>query len=155
MSQLDATPHTAALPGPDTLREDSSLPGETVGSFRFDLFVSYATSPDYKLVQRLESFLESFHKLPTPGGRTLRSLNVCTDGSDFRRPFGEATRPVGDVILAHLKQSRELLIICSRNAAQSEFVDRELSWFLEHRGAGSIRLAVSEGSDPHSHPEEV
>ena len=34
--------------------------------YTFELFISYATNPDYSLARKLESFLETFHNLPTP-----------------------------------------------------------------------------------------
>ena len=41
-------------------------PSANKENFKYDLFVSYSTDPDYKLVHKLESFLESFHQLKTP-----------------------------------------------------------------------------------------
>ncbi len=58
-------------------------PADDAESFKYDLFISYATDPDYALVRRLEGFLESFHGLKTPKSMPLRELAVCIDGSDF------------------------------------------------------------------------
>ena len=49
----------------------------------FDLFISYATDSDYNLARDLESFLESFHRLPNPDRVELKELKICRDGSDF------------------------------------------------------------------------
>lgn len=126
--------------------------------YKYDIFISYCTDPDYKLVQKLESFLETFHKLKTPSNLSLRCLQACVDGSDFTIPRierdGEKTTGIPKVIESHLAQSAELLVLCSAKAAQSPWVNDEIKWFLEHRGPRSIRLAITEGADPGSHPEE-
>ncbi len=80
------------------------------------------------------------------------------DGSDFHARRNEKYKPsdeLGNIIVEHLKQSRELLVLCSKNSRNSEWVDREVRWFLENRGAHGIRLAVTEGEDPGTHPEQV
>ena len=40
--------------------------------YSFELFISYATNPDYSLARGLESFLETFHNLPTPENLSLQ-----------------------------------------------------------------------------------
>lgn len=134
-------------------------PSANKENFKYDLFVSYSTDPDYKLVHKLESFLESFHQLKTPKELSLRTLNVCVDGSDFTIPRKEKnnaeTGNIPDVIKEHLSKSAELLVLCSAKACQSIWVNDEIKWFLENRGPHAIRLAVTEGIDPKKQPDEV
>ncbi|HKS39185.1 MAG TPA: TIR domain-containing protein, partial [Blastocatellia bacterium] len=115
-------------------------------SYEFDLFISYATDPDYRLARQLESFLETFYRLPTPDNLLLRPLRVCVDGSDFKaaRGGGEGAK-VEAVIEHYLAKSRALLVLCSKNARRSPWVDKELRWFLTHRDYDAVMVALTEG----------
>src|SRR6185369_12823051 len=65
---------------------DPSSPLQTparVAGFAYDAFGSYSTGADYRLVRRVEGFLESFHRLPKVEGDPLPELAICVDGSDF------------------------------------------------------------------------
>ena len=130
-----------------------------VESFKYDLFISYATTPDYRLVRDLESFLESFHRLPVPEDQPLRPLQVCVDGSDFCLPreqrLSEQRVGVPEVIKSHLAECAELLVLCSTGARDSKWVNEEVQWFLEHRGSHAIRVAVTDGADPSHNPQEI
>src|SRR5262245_50997961 len=97
----------------------------------YDLFVSYATDPDYALARELESFLETFHTLPTPEDLSITELRVCVDSSDFHASGGSGE--VGPTIDEYLGKSKKLLVLCSRNARQSKWVGQEVAWFLENR----------------------
>jgi hypothetical protein len=128
--------------------------------FKYDLFISYSTDPDAALARELERFLESFHRLKAPKTMSLRELNVCRDGSDFSiARLGTHNTPnqdrVSALVAPYLRQSEKLLVICSRRAKASFYVDFEVRWFLEHRGPKDILLAVSEGTDPGTEPKEV
>ncbi len=128
------------------------------GEGRFDAFLSYSSDPDYQIARSLESFLEAFHRLPTAGASALPPLQICRDGSDFTLLQEEIRDPnVPEVIAHHLGRSRILLLICSRGAARSPWVDRELQWWLEEarRSPSQILVAITEGEDPEAHPEEI
>lgn len=111
--------------------------------FAFDVFISYATDPDYGLARQLESFLETFHRLPTPEKLTLQPLRVCVDGSDFKAVRGGAD--VGETIERYLARSRTLLVLCSRRAHLSPWVDKEIRWYMTNRDPNAIMLALTEG----------
>jgi len=69
------------------------------GSFKYDGFLSYSSRSDYGTARRIESFLESFHKV---AGRTasIQPLQICRNGSDFhlrRKHMPEETAK--DVVL--------------------------------------------------------
>lgn len=136
-------PESAA---PSLLRGSMTTP-----SFDYDVFLSYSTDPDYRLARDLESFLETFHELPHTESGGVRPLRVCRDGSDFKVPREASDSGIvsaRETIRRHLERSAHLVVVCSRNAALSPWVQFECSWFLEHRGASRILLCVSEGADP-------
>jgi hypothetical protein len=109
---------------------------------RYDLFISYARNPDYRLARALDSFLESFH---TIGDGTLRPLSVCRDGSDFS--LG-AVRPAAlpALIRPYLERSDKLLVLCSANATREDsWVPQEIEWFLKmHEDPARVILAVTD-----------
>lgn len=136
-----ATPAAEAAAAPRPAAADGA-------GFDFDVFISYATDPDYGLARRLESFIETFHALPKPDNVPLEPLRVCVDGSDFKaRRGGGRPAQVRATIEGYLAKSRTLLVLCSRNARSSKWVDQELSWFIEHRGRDAVMLALTEGED--------
>ena len=122
------------------------------GVDRFDLFVSYATDPDFRFARRLESFLETFHNIRLSSDIALKPLRICRDGSDFHAAAREGTGPT---LEQYLERSNELLVLCSTRARSSRWVDAEINWFLEHRGAGSIRVATTEGARLRTLPADV
>lgn len=131
-------------------------------SFAFHAFVSYSTDPDYRLSQRVESFLETFHKIPTPADVDLVELAICRDGSDFSiqslrgsAASGSKTSAIEAMLAEYLAQSEYLIVLCSAKTPHSPFVAFEIRWFLENRDADHVLLAVTGGSDPASAPGEV
>lgn len=57
----------------------------------------------------------------------------------------------------HLRAARTarfLLVLCCPESARSEWVEKELRWFLEHRRPAAVLLALTDG-DSESHPNEV
>jgi len=127
--------------------------------FEFDAFLSYSTRGNYLLCRRIEAFLEGFHRRVDEGGRSLRPLQVCRDGSDFRQwltgPTGQASDFVWQRIESALRRCRRLLVVCSAESAASPWVDREVAWMLQHRGADYVWLIIASGADPAGQPEGV
>lgn len=126
--------------------------------YKYHSFISYSMDPDYSMVRKMESFLESFHKLKTPAEIELKPLQMCVDGSDFsiqKIKKKDGKNAVAAIIESYLEQSEELLVMCSAKSAASPWVNLEICWFLENRGTDAIRLAVTEGTNPTEHPEEV
>ncbi|HYG82162.1 MAG TPA: TIR domain-containing protein, partial [Pyrinomonadaceae bacterium] len=143
----------ATEPGVEPQRPAGSVPAardtEAAGvpeSYDFDIFISYATDPDYKLARELKSFIETFHRLPTPENLRLRPLRVCVDGSDFHKS-ARAGGEVGAIIEDYLARSKALLVLCSKNARRSPWIAQELSFFLGRPGPAAVILAVTEGAD--------
>ncbi len=126
---------------------------------RFDLFISYATDPDYTLAKRLKRDLELFHTTIRRHDLKFPNIRICVDGQDFRaRPVergGTTGLSLSDVVIDSLERSRRLLVLCSANARTSENVRLEIEWFLQHRTADEVVLAVTEGPDPQAKPDRV
>jgi len=125
--------------------------------YKFDLFISYSRIPDGILAKELERFLESFHKdlILKNTEQNLRQLSICIDNSDFSIPPAEdahlhesSYRDVSSIMIRHLRQAKELLVLCSEQSAQSIWVIDEIQWFLENRGPGAIRIAFTQGEYP-------
>ena len=137
-------------PSPQT---DEQLP--------FRAFISYSTDPDYRLSQRVESFIETFHRLRTPPGITLKAVQVCRDGSDFsiQRALKEASSSteggIENLIESYLAESEYLVVLCSSQTPRSRYVGFEIDWFLKNKGWECVLLAVTEGKDPATNPGEV
>jgi WD40 repeat protein len=120
--------------------------------FEFDAFLSYSTDPDYRLSRRVEGFLETFHLVKGPETVKLKQLQICRDGSDFRL---SRVANVEETLESHLRRSKYLLVLCSKKATVSDYVHYEIRWFLQHRTADFILVAVTEGDDPTATPADV
>lgn len=127
-------------------------------TFAFDAFASYSTEPDYRLVQKTEAFLEGFHSTSSGRKLKLRELKICVDGNDFslaeERPRGENASAIDALLHENLAKSRYLLVFCSRRSMTSEWVDKEIVWWLERREPHTILLAITEGVDVSSRPQD-
>ena len=128
----------------------------TSNEFKYDLFLSYSTEPDYELSRKVESFLESFHNLIVDERYSLKSLQICRDGSDFElhqiledaKAFDEENEAFTKKTIAkYLSKSQHLLVLCSKNSAKSDYIDFEIEWFLKKRPDGKVFLAISEGEE--------
>jgi WD40 repeat protein len=125
---------------------------------QYDGFLSYSTASDYQSGRRVEAFLESFHRLTPPTGAVIRRLQICRDGSDFRLP--KIARglsdydPIWAIIVSQLENAKYLLVLCSPGAVASPWVAKEISWFIERRGANLVLPLLTAGRDPIHSPEE-
>lgn len=128
--------------------------------FQYDAFLSYAARTDYERARKIETFLEAVHK--TLGSKRLpvRQLQVCRDGSDFRLLAKRSNHPempedpIWAVLREELRKSRYLLVLCSPASVTSEWVEAEVSWFIDNRGPEWILPAVTGALDPVNNPEE-
>ena len=134
---------------------DAQTPVEAESSFAFDVFISYATDPDYLLARALQRFVSSFHLMHTGGEHNLPPLCVCLDSGSFLTRHKGRLLETKDTINAHLARSHQILVLCSTGAARSADVAYEVSWFLQHRSASAVHLAVTEGSAPGREPAAV
>lgn len=89
------------------------------------VFISYS-SKDVKLAQWLQHELEDYHLPATLNGEPRQNLRkVFRDRSELSA--GE----LGPQIESALKCSTHLVVVCSPNSAESEWVDLEIKTFIE------------------------
>jgi WD40 repeat protein len=123
----------------------------------YDAFLSYRSKTDYSRARWIESFLEGFHRSVGKSRKSIRPLQICRDGSDFRMPTKRELEETGEgvwpIVRHELEKCEHLLVLCSPGAVKSRWVDTEVEWFLEKRPE-KILLIVTEAADPALHPEE-
>lgn len=127
--------------------------------FQYDAFISYSTAPDYARARKVEAFLESFHKALAPAGVSIKQLQICRDGSDFRLPRNRQNAladndPIWQIIVGELSKARYLIVLCSPESTRSPWVAQEIAWILDQRGPDFILPIVTKASDPSARPEE-
>lgn len=121
---------TVEAPNPEPL-----VPEPTV-EYRYDAFVSYSHSADGELAPRLRLALE---RLAKPWYRR-RALAVYLDSAGM-----EVTPALWRTITAALDSSGHLILLCSPGAAASDYVNREVAYWLEHRSAETILPVLTAG----------
>jgi WD40 repeat protein len=103
---------------------------------RFDAFVSYSHAADGLLAPRLQSALQSFAK---PWWRR-RALRVFRDEASL-----SANPHLWSSITAALDDSEWFVLLLSQDAAASPWVNREVSYWLQHKTADRILPVVTDG----------
>jgi WD40 repeat protein len=110
-------------------------------SLKYDAFLSYSHDPDALTAERLRTALQRFAK---PWFR-LRAIRVYRDTSS-----GSATPTLWDEVRSALDQSHYLVLLASRNAAKSPWVQRELGYWLtrqgETTGVQGLLLVLTDGT---------
>lgn len=101
----------------------------------YDAFLSYSRR-DRDLAEHLQRSLERFAK---PWNRA-RSLRVYRDVSSLSPQAG-----LWESIVRGLERAQWFILLASPAAAQSEWVDREVRWWLEHRSLDSLLVVVADG----------
>src|SRR5436305_11969393 len=69
-----------------------------------------------------------------------RALRVFRDDTSL-----SATPHLWPTIEQALSQSRYLILLTSPEAAASQWVDKEVAWWLEHKSVDTFLIAVTEG----------
>jgi WD40 repeat protein len=103
---------------------------------KYDAFVSYSHAGEEKIAQRLQEGVERFAK---PWYRT-RSLRLFLDKNSLTASPG-----LWSSIEEALTESRWLVLIASKRAGRSPWVEREIRWWLENRSAKTLIIAVADG----------
>lgn len=102
----------------------------------YHAFISYSHAADARLAPALQSGL---HRLAKPFYR-LRALNV------FRDKTGLAATPsLWAAIESALSQSAHFILLASPEAARSEWVGKEIAWWLANRSTETLLIALSAG----------
>lgn len=100
----------------------------------YDAFISYSRRQDGWLAPALQGGLERFAK---PWYR-VRGLRVFRDKASLA-----ASPELWGSIEAALRDSRWLVLLSSREAAQSSWVDREVAWWLANKSADHILVVAT------------
>ena len=115
------------------------LGGSVPDSFEYDAFISYSHSVDGTLAPILQTEVERFAK---PWYR-LRSRRVFRDDANMA-----AEPDLWNAIERALSTSRWFLLLASPQAARSPYVEREVDWWLTHRGPERFLVVLTEGRSP-------
>lgn len=102
----------------------------------FDAFISYSHALDGALAPTLQREIERFAK---PWYR-VRALRVFRDNASLSAEPG-----LWSAIEEALSRSEWLVLMASPEAAQSQWVGREISWWLAHRSPERILIVVTSG----------
>ena len=102
----------------------------------YDAFVSYSHAKDKPIAAALQSVVQ---KLGKPWYRR-RALRVFRDDTSL-----SATPSLWPSIEQALGQSRFLILLASPEAAASQWVNKEVAYWLEHKGADTLLIALTDG----------
>jgi WD40 repeat protein len=110
-------------------------------SEKYDAFVSYSHKLDEQLAKRLQPELERFAK---PWYR-IRALHVFRDDVNL-----SANPDLWGSIREALAASRWLILLASPEAGRSEWIDREVTWWLDNKPdpTNHLLIAVTDGRAP-------
>jgi tetratricopeptide (TPR) repeat protein len=103
----------------------------------YDAFVSYSHAKDKRIAAALQSVVQ---KLGKPWYRR-RALRVFRDDTSL-----SATPHLWPTIEQALAQSRFLILLASPEAAASQWVDKEVAYWLEKKSADTLLIAVTSGA---------
>ena len=124
-------------------------------NFKYDAFISYRHCDLDKFVaENLHRILESY-ELPK---NIKEKLNI--EGKAFKRVFRDQeelplSSNLEDPIVAALKESKYLIVICSPRLKDSLWCKKEIQTFKKLRGRKNIFCVLIEGEPSDSFPEEV
>src|SRR5215813_5145791 len=99
----------------------------------YKAFISYSNAADGKLAPALQSALQQFAK---PWYR-LRAMRVFRDQTSL-----SATPELWPSIERALTTSRYLILAASPAAARSEWVQREVEWWLTNRDVKTLLIVL-------------
>jgi tetratricopeptide (TPR) repeat protein len=102
----------------------------------YDAFVSYSHAKDKPIAAALQSVIQ---RLGKPWYRR-RALRVFRDDSSL-----SATPSLWPSIERALLQSRFLILLASPEAAASLWVTKEICWWLDHKSADTLLIALTRG----------
>ncbi|MBV9827144.1 MAG: tetratricopeptide repeat protein [Alphaproteobacteria bacterium] len=102
----------------------------------YDGFISYSHARDRALAASLQGTMQ---RLGKPWYRR-RALRLFRDDTSL-----SASPHLWPSIEYALQRSRFLILMASPEAAASPWVDREVAWWLDHRGPDTLLIALSDG----------
>jgi tetratricopeptide (TPR) repeat protein len=102
----------------------------------YDAFISYSHAKDKPIAAALQSGVQ---RLGKPWYRR-RALRLFRDDTSL-----SATPHLWPTIEQALGQSRFLILLASAEAAASPWVNKEVAYWLDHKGADTLLIAVTDG----------
>ena len=117
---------------PDTLRDE----GDPISGPVYDGFISYSHSADDLLAPRLQSGLQRFAK---PWWKR-RALRIFRDNASLA-----ANPHLWESITDALDQTGWFIVLMSPRAGESEWVNLEVEYWLEHKDRDRIIPVLTEG----------
>src|SRR5207302_6589097 len=103
----------------------------------YDAFVSYSHAKDKPIAAALQSVVQ---KLGKPWYQR-RALRVFRDDTSL-----SATPHLWPTIEAALAESRFLILLASPEAAASQWVGKEVAYWLEHKSVDTLLIALTDGT---------
>lgn len=114
--------------------------------YKYFAFISYS-SKDYKWGKRVQHKLEHYRMpatLCSEYGWKRKPINPV-----FFAPTDILPGPLTEELKARLNDSKHLIVICSPNSAQSDWVGQEIEYFYKGLGRKDIHFFIVEGT-PHT-----
>ena len=102
----------------------------------YDAFISYSHAKDKPVAAALQSAMQ---RLGKPWYKR-RALRVFRDDTSL-----SATPSLWPSIEQALSQSRFLVLLASPEAAASQWVNKEVAYWLDHKGADTLLIALTDG----------
>ena len=103
---------------------------------QYDAFISYSHAKDKPVAAALQAVVQTLGK---PWYRR-RALRVFRDDTSL-----SATPGLWPSIEQALAQSRFLILLASPEAAASQWVGKEVAYWLEHKGSDTLLIALTDG----------
>ena len=103
----------------------------------YDAFISYSHAKDKPIAAALQRAVQTLGK-PWYQRRALRVFRDDTSLS--------ATPQLWPTIEQALGESRYLILLASPEAAASQWVNKEVAYWLEHKSADTLLIAVTDGT---------
>jgi hypothetical protein len=102
----------------------------------YDAFISYSHAKDKPIAAALQSVMQTLGK---PWYRR-RALRIFRDDTSL-----SATPQLWPSIEQALGQSRFFILLASREAAASRWVNREVAYWLDHKGSDTLLIGLTDG----------
>lgn len=128
---------------------DRGYPADTQDASSYDVFISYSHAQDAPVAEALQRDLRRFgvpwyrHRLVPPGSRPSgqrRPLRVFRDVTNL-----SASPGLWPDIARALASSEWFVLVASPAAARSEWVRREVAWWLDNRPVKRMLIAWTDG----------
>ncbi len=123
--------------------------------YRYDAFISYRHSELDKFVaENLHKQMEAFHVsklVAARNGYTKHKINrVFRDKEEL-----PITENLDDPIMAAIRDSEFLIVICTPRLKESQWCRKEIQSFIEIHGREKVLAVLAEGEPADSYPEEL